>query len=188
MVNSPSRPISRPADPPSSVEYGGRTPLWHREPSLPVQRTARFSPPAIKPNQASSRQTLKFLNAVVGRVTPCAPSWPTKTPRLAIIRMANQETLVGRRRRAPDCPPYLAIPFRVIRVFRGYPSPPNQGKNPCNRASSRQIKANAQISKRRGRARHSVRAVVANQDACVKNPVIKSRSSLNQGKNPSNQG
>ena len=45
----------------------------------------------------------------------------------------------------------------------------NQTKNPCNRASSSLIKANAQISKRPGRARHSMRAVTANPNATVGN-------------------
>ncbi len=118
--------------------------LCVKKPAIkPPQGSIKAKTPLIVHHQGISRQTLKFLNAVVGRVTPCAPSGPTKTPPLATIRMANQDILVGRRRRAQDCPPYLAIPFRVIRVFRGYPSP-NQGKNPCNRASSRLIKASAQ--------------------------------------------
>ena len=40
MVNSPSRPNSRPDAPPAPVDCGGLTPHWHREPCHPVQRTA----------------------------------------------------------------------------------------------------------------------------------------------------
>ena len=57
MVNSPSRPNSRPIDPPAPVDCGGLTPLCHRETSLPVQRTGRLTPPAIKPNQTKSNQS-----------------------------------------------------------------------------------------------------------------------------------
>ena len=46
----------------------------------------------------------------VGRVTPCAPAWQIQTLSLAGAALINQETLVGRRRRAEDCPPYLARP------------------------------------------------------------------------------
>ena len=86
-------------------------PLPSRSPNS--ETPTRFFPikaktPLIVHHQGISRQTLKFLNAVVGRVTPCAPSGPTKTPPLATIRMANQDILVDRRRRAEDCPPYLA--------------------------------------------------------------------------------
>ena len=94
MVNSPSRPISRPADPPSPVEYGGMTPLWHREPSLPVHRTARFPPPAIKPNQT--------------------------------------------------IPPPIQI-FRVFRVFRGYPPPISEIRNPKSVSESIPIKAKTPV-------------------------------------------
>ena len=57
MVNSPSHPNSRPIDPPAPVDCGGLTPLCHRETSLPVQRTGRLTPPAIKPNQTKSNQS-----------------------------------------------------------------------------------------------------------------------------------
>ena len=56
-------------------------PLPSRSPNS--ETPTRFFPikaktPLIVHHQGISRQTLKFLNAVVGRVTPCAPSWPTK--------------------------------------------------------------------------------------------------------------
>jgi len=38
MVNSPSRPNSRPVALPAPVECGGMTPLWNRETCLPVDR------------------------------------------------------------------------------------------------------------------------------------------------------
>ena len=44
MVNSPSRPNSRPVAPPDLVECGGMTPLWHRETCLPIERPARSAP------------------------------------------------------------------------------------------------------------------------------------------------
>ena len=60
MVNSPSRPNSRPDAPPAPVDCGGLTPHWHREPCLPVQRTGRLPPPAIRPNQTKSNHVVPF--------------------------------------------------------------------------------------------------------------------------------
>ena len=126
LVNSPSPPNSCPVVPLSPVECGGITPLWNWETCLPVDRTAitaiKPKTPAIVLHQASSRQTPKSPNAQVGRVTPGAPSRQTHTPLLATIPMANQEIVVGRRRRALDCPPCLAWPFsRVSRFLPNHP-------------------------------------------------------------------
>ena len=72
--------------------------------------------PAIKAYQGSSRQTMKFSNGEVGRVTPCAPSWRTQTLSLADTAQNNQQVPVGRRRRAEDCPPYLSFPLCSLRL------------------------------------------------------------------------
>ena len=78
------------------------------------QASIKAKKPAIKANRASSRQTMKFLYGAVGRVTPCAPSWRTQTRTLAGIVPVNPGFLVGRRRRAEDCPPYLAFPLLAM--------------------------------------------------------------------------
>ena len=130
--------------------------------SWPSARTIKPSikakTPAIVPHQGISRQTMKFLNGEVGRVTPCAPSWRTQALSLAGIAQVNPGFLVGRRRRAEDCPPYLAasrpghphprpfavkVPFRVFGVFRGFPSrepkSETRGPFPQNRSPPRKL-------------------------------------------------
>ena len=67
----------------------------------------------------------RLTPAPVGRVTPCAPSWRTKTPPLAGIARVNQRVLVSRRRRAEDCPPYHA---RITAAC-----PPRSGRHPAGR-------------------------------------------------------
>ena len=77
-----------------------------------IKAPIKAKSPAIVHNQGISRQPPKFSNAAVGRVTPCAPLWQTQTPSLAGNPMNNLKILVSRRRRAEDCPPYLASPIR----------------------------------------------------------------------------
>ena len=107
----------------------------------------------IKANEASSMQTMKFSNGEVGRVTPCAPLWRTQTPTLAGIVPVNPGFLVGRRRRAEDCPPYRPFPlcdFATPRLCVKTPSSRQyqgsiKAKTPAikaNRASSRQTPKN----------------------------------------------
>ena len=63
----------------------------------------------MRPLQSTASQPFssgaRLTPAPVGRVTPCAPSWRTKTPPLAGIARVNQRVLVSRRRRVEDCPP-----------------------------------------------------------------------------------
>ena len=85
-------------------------------PHLPLSPEGASHPikaktPVIVPNQASSRQPMKFLNGAVGRVTPCAPSWRIQTPTLASSAPINPGFLVGSPQRAAHCPPYLPSPL-----------------------------------------------------------------------------
>ena len=147
-------------------------PLPSRSPNS--ETPTRFFPikaktPLIVHHQGISRQTLKFLNAVVGRVTPCAPSWPTKPTTIGNHPHGKSGHSRWQAAAGTGLPALPCHPFsRDSRISR-LPFPPIKEENPSNRASSRHIKANAQISKRRGRARHSVRAVRANQDATIGN-------------------
>ena len=72
--------------------------------------------PAIKADQASSRQTMKKPNTTIPSANGAAPYQPKATPWV--------------------CPLRDTSPARAAH-------PANQGKNPCNRASSRLIKASA---------------------------------------------
>ena len=146
----PKSPFARLASDVVSLPLPSRSPKsGSRDPLICNQGSIKAKNPVIVHNQGISTHPPKSPNAKVGRVTPCAPSRQTQTPLLATIPMVNQEIVVGRRRRAQDCPPYLAWPFsRVSRLSRfplpGFPdlqnpksvpgSAPNQGKNPCNRA------------------------------------------------------
>jgi len=83
------------------------------------------------------------------------------------------------------------IPSLPVAVRKDFPASSrlNQGKNPCNQASSRQIKANAKFSMatssgNRHPSPESPLCDFAPLRLCVKDP----SSSPNQGKNPSNQG
>ena len=101
----------------------------------------------------------------VGRVTPCAPSWRTKTPPLAGIARVNQRVLVSRRR-AEDCPPYLgALPLPEILNPLTMPTrftSPSRQKTPVivlHQASSRHpMKINTAIPSANGAAPYQPRA------------------------------
>ena len=153
----------------------------------------------IKANEASSMQTMKFSNGEVGRVTPCAPLWRTQTPTLAGIVPVNPGFLVGRRRRAEDCPPYRPFPlcdFATPRLCVKTPSSRQyqgsiKAKTPAivlNQASSRQtVKKQTTISSANGAAPYQPRATPW---VCTphKNSPEGAAQPANQGKNPCNQG
>ena len=170
MVNSPSRPNSRP---PAPMECGGMTPLWNWETCLPVNRATpparggdgpvptflrighvpihqdQAKNPAIKPNQTKSNLPAPFACFAYFAVT---------------------------------APPDLRNPRPVKVAVRK-----DQGKNPCNRASSRQIKAHQGIRRKKPRPlelSHSLEVGIwnfltrplcdfATPRLCVKTPAIK---------------
>ena len=151
MVNSPSRPNSRP---PAPVECGGMTPLWNWETCLPVERPAMPLLCLAPPGVGTARPHL----------FPPEPEFREPSP----------GSLQSRQ---------------------------NQGKNPCNRASSRLIKASAKKLALESSPNHgdwkaklpppipfeSLRLCVfalKNQQSSH----LKAPSRLHQGKNPSNQG
>jgi len=114
----------------------------------------------IKVNQGGKNR--RGSPGAVGRVTPCAPSWQSKTRppnRLVsrkIRRCMNLNALVGRRRRAADCTPYRPQICRGTRlVGRVTPCAPSwQSKmRPPNRLVSRKIRRcmnlNALVGRRR---------------------------------------
>ena len=84
--------------------------------------------------------------------------------------MVNQEIVVGRRRRAQDCPPYLAWPFsRVSRLSRfpllGFPDLQNPKPGP----GSAPIKAkNPLIVHDQGTSRHPQKTPVSSDACCLK--------------------
>ncbi len=66
----------------------------------------------MRPLQSTASQPFssgaRLTPEPVGRVTPCAPSWQIQILPFAITTITNPVMLVGRRRRAEDCPPYHA--------------------------------------------------------------------------------
>ena len=84
-----------------------------------IKAPIKAKSPVIVHDQGRSRQRPEFLNAAVGRDTPCAPAWQTQTPPLADNLMSNLKILVRRRRRAGNHPPYLASPIR-LRMMAGH--------------------------------------------------------------------
>jgi len=174
MVNSPSRPNSRP---PAPVECGGMTPLWNWETCLPVDRAAMSA-------RGGDGPVPTFLS--IGHV-PIRQD-QAKNPAIK----PNQTT----------------TPFRV---FRGYPTPISEirdpskwpsartkAKNPCNRASSRHIKANQGIRRKKPRPlelSHSLEVGIwnfltrplcdfATPRLCVKNPASRRYQGSIKAKTP----
>ena len=206
MVNSPSRPNSRPVDPPALVECGGMTPLWHRETCLPIERPARSAPllcdltasvrvrggdgpvptlvavefgsikaktPAIKANQASSRHPLKISKSASHPRHPhpsarrflrhwmlgvrcwmldvgCFGSIKAKTPAIKANQASSRHPLkISKSAWHPRLPIRPRASSSVIGCWAFdvgcWMFWLNQGKNPSNQASSRQIKASAKI-------------------------------------------
>ena len=149
MVNSPSRPNSRP---PAPVECGGMTPLWNWETCLPVDRPAM-------PASSSDMPLLRLAPPGVG--TP-RPHFPSATRNPGTVKVAVRK---------------------------------DQGKNPSNRASSRQIKAYAKIPMAPD-IHSGIPHLRTSASICGKVPPpsrspiseIRARIRPNQGKNPSNQG
>ena len=206
MVNSPSRPNSRPVAPPDLVECGGMTPLWHRETCLPVERPARSAP---------------FLCALTASVRVRGGDGPVPTLVAVEFGQSRQKPQQSRQIK----PHQGKRQFSGVRPFSGaasaksasratmpnpiqpttlpktrnpgadalLPSSLNQGKNPSNQGKSSLIKANAKYSKTipiRQTAtgippRNSLFAPLRLRAFAL--PGIKARSSLNQGKNPCNR-
>ena len=115
MVNSPSRPISRPVAPPTPVECGGRTPLWHRETCLPVDRAARRIPPAIIPNH-----TTPVPFRISRFPLPCLPDLRNTRPE---TRDPRPETRLHPQSRQKPQQSRLIVPHQGNRHF--FKPPPN---------------------------------------------------------------
>ena len=108
--------------------------------------------PAIVPHQGKSRQPMINHFTVMtptrwigrtGRRTVKACTQEKSSPGGEETGEGERPTKLSGRVAMPVCPRPSRSPKSETRTR----FPPNQGKNPCNRASSRQIKANAQISK-----------------------------------------
>ena len=159
MVNSPSRPNLRP---PAPVECGGMTPLWNRETCLPVHRPSGSHRPQsdqIKPNQTMPP------HFVCSRRSRLPSRWPSartkaKNPAIKANRASSRQTPNFRSAPVPG-PSKHQTCRRIVMPYPSIPPRPpetrnpqtetrfsaNQAsikaENPCNRASSRHIKAPA---------------------------------------------
>ncbi len=129
MVNSPSRPDLQA---PAPVECGGLTPLWHRETCLPVDRAAMSAPSPSSvptcPNETRKPVTETRFSKQSNQIKP-NQTIPALVRLVCVVRGSHSPGFSISEIRDPDPIPH-----------------PNQGKTPCNRASSRQIKANAVFS------------------------------------------
>ena len=157
MVNSPSRPNSRP---PAPVDCGGLMPLWRRETCLPVVRAAAR-------NQTKSDQIKLPSIPIPTLVRVWAGSPHSPKPGIRARFPVNQASIKAKNpaivhnqgisrqtaKNESPSPPRHSNPPRAASSAIGcwafdvgcwmFPVDPNQGKNPWNRASSRHIKANA---------------------------------------------
>ena len=106
--------------PPAPLECGGMTPLWRRETCLPGHRPARPPSNQIKHHHSPTR-------------------WIGRTGRRMVEPCAREKSSPGGADTGEGEGHHHSIPFAPTA---------NQGRNPCNRASSRQIKANAIFSSR----------------------------------------
>ena len=99
----------------TTFESGGGPPhskTLARRPRFPGARSvlgggARPTPD-FPMNHPRTGDGARLTPAPVGCVTPCAPAWRMQTLSLAGIAFVKPGAVVGRRRRAQDCPPYLA--------------------------------------------------------------------------------
>ena len=163
-----------PAPPPSSSLH------LHAHPA-PIHAPLCANPS----NQASScliKATAIFSNH---RQIGASTRWMGRTGR-RMVKMCTQEKSSPGGEETGEGERPTKLSGRVI-----MPAAANQGKNPCNRAKSRLIKAAMKIllptdSQPQPPSLPGI-PPFATLRLCVKNPVIKSQSSLNQGKNPCNR-
>ena len=123
-----------------------------RAPAFSNQGRIKAKTPAIVPHQGKSRQPMINHFTVMtptrwigrtGRRTVKACTQEKSSPGGEETGEGERPTKLSGRVAMPVCPRPSRSPKSETRTR----FPPNQGKNPSNRASSRQIKANAQISK-----------------------------------------
>ena len=129
LVNSPSRPNSCP---PAPVECGGMTPLWNWETCLPVDRAA-MPAPAPRPAQGGDGPVPTFPS--FGRV-PVRPNQPKKPGNQTKSDQIKPNQTIPHPHLGPgplSRPSRFPLPGSPD-LRNPCPAPPNQGKNPCNRA------------------------------------------------------
>ena len=111
MVNSLSRPKSRPVAPPVPVDGGGMTPLWHRETCLPAHR------PPVR-NQTKSNQ-IKPCRTLFAPFAPFVVHPPPPQSRQKPLQSCIIKAYQGIRLKMKAPPHRRAIPTRHA------PSPPS---------------------------------------------------------------
>jgi len=176
------RPTNRVCHPPSSiVTFSVSPPSFCQKKLLPPLAFSKpsviFIPLKVYMVNSPSRQNLR----------PVAPP-PLGRPVRHSFSLPHADTCLGQFEISNL---RFEIPSLPVAVRKDFPASSrlNQGKNPCNQASSRQIKANAKFSMatssgNRHPSPESPLCDFAPLRLCVKDP----SSSLNQGKNPNNQG